>query len=220
MFRRTFVPLALALALGGGTSAHANPGPEVVLDVHKWRVIDRESGDVNYYKVVEAPDGAYIHAAYSPPWDTTVLGYEVPDDALEHAHKLRWQWRAIALPHDGNECLGGHGDSAATVYVSWKRGLKWYTLKYVWSATAPKGSICDRKRNMFVAQDIVVTESGGPLGVWKMEEIDLAAGYRKHFADGDPGASVPDFKGVAIMTDGDQTASVSAADFAAFTLIP
>src|SRR5262249_31083863 len=74
MSRRTFVPLALAASLGAAASAHANPGPEVVLDVHKWRVIDRESGDVNYYKVVEAPDGAYIHAAYAPPWDTTVLG--------------------------------------------------------------------------------------------------------------------------------------------------
>jgi len=217
MFRRSFAPLALALA---ASSAQANPGPEIVLDVHKWRVIDRESGPVNYYKVVEAPDGAYIHAAYSPPWDTTVLGYEVPDDALDHTHKLRWQWRAIALPHEGNECLGGHGDSAATVYVSWKRGLKWYVLKYVWSTVAPRGAICDRKRNAFVAQDTIVTETGGPVGVWKSEEIDLAAEFRKHFADGDPDAKIPDFKGIGIMTDGDQTASASAADFAAFTLVP
>jgi Protein of unknown function (DUF3047) len=216
MFQRSFLVLALAL---GAASAHADPGRELMLDVHKWRVIDRESGPVNYYKVVEGGDGAYIHAAYSPPWDTTVLGYEVPDEARERAHKLRWTWRALALPREGNECLGGHGDSAATVYVSWKRGLRWYTLKYVWSATAPRGAICDRKRNMFVAQDIVVTESGGPVGVWKNEEIDLQAEFRKHFADGDPGASVPDFQGVAIMTDGDQTASVSAADFAGFTLV-
>jgi hypothetical protein len=60
--------------------------------------------------------------------------------------------------------------------------------------------------------------SGGPVGVWQNEEIDLRADFRKHFENGDTSASVPDFVGVGIMTDGDQTMSESSADFGTFTL--
>ena len=70
-----------------------------------------------------------------------------------------------------------------------------------------------------MAQDSVVLESGGPVGVWATEEIDLRQELRRHFADGDPEADVPDFKGVAIMTDGDDTESKSGADYARFVLI-
>src|SRR5262249_59880148 len=106
------------------------------------------------------------------------------------ARKLRWSWRAMVLPKDGNEC-GAASDSAAAVYVAWRRGLRWHVLKYVWSATVAKGSVCDRKRNPILAQDSIVLETGGPVGFWKTEEIDLAVEFRKHF-----GENAPDLKGV------------------------
>jgi hypothetical protein len=193
------------------------PHGERELDVHDWKVIDRESGPVNYYTVVDEPSFAHIHAAYRPGLETTVLGYAI-DGNDKHARRLRWSWRAIALPHEGNECLSGHGDSAAVVYVSWKRGLRWYTLKYAWSATATKGATCDRKRNAFVAQDTIIRQSGGPLGTWVDEEIDLDAEYRRAFENGDANAEVPELQGVAILTDGDQTHSDSVADYAKFVL--
>ena len=131
---------------------------------------------------------------------------------------LRWRWRAQALPTGGNECVRGKEDSAADVYLTWRRGLRWYTLKYVWSTSGAVGSICDCKRNLFVAQDAVVLESGGPTNVWKDEVVDLKAEFRRHFDGGDPHGSVPDFVGIGIMTDGDQTGSDSAADYAGFIL--
>jgi len=140
------------------------------------------------------------------------------DADRERARTLKWSWRAVTLPSGGNECANGKGDSAAVVYATWKRGLRYYTLKYVWSAVGPKGAVCDQKRNPFVAQDTVVLESGGPLGEWRTESVDLKAEFRKHFEKGDPNASVPDFLGVAIMTDGDQTKSESVADYADFVL--
>jgi hypothetical protein len=42
------------------------------------------------------------------------------------------------MPRGGNECRGGFADSAASVYVSFKRGLRWYTLKYIWSPDTPR----------------------------------------------------------------------------------
>jgi hypothetical protein len=78
---------------------------------------------------------------------------------------------------------------------------------------------CDSTRNPFVAQDSLNVESGGPLGVWKSVEIDVAQHFRHHFANDDPKASVPDLVGIGIMTDGDDTRSASAADYGAFILV-
>jgi DUF3047 family protein len=211
--------LALAYAAGGPASALAG-GAVTPLDVRGFRVVKRDSGPVNYYRVVEDPTTPFLRAEYKPPLATTVLGYEVPEADRKTAKTLKWSWRALTLPKNGNECVKGAEDAAATVYVTWKRGLRWYTLKYQWSAAGTKGSICNRKRNPLVAQDTVILESGGPTNTWKNESIDLDAEFRKHFAGNDAKAEVPAFVGVGILTDGDQTGSESAADYAAFSVSP
>jgi hypothetical protein len=201
--------------------AAADPCPaprNVGFGAAAFRVIDRQSGPVNYYRIVDDARMPFIRAEYKSPLATTVLGVAVASDHRSRASKLAWSWRAMKLPRGGDECTEGKGDSAAVVYVTWKRALRWYTLKYVWSSVGVPGRICDRKRNPFVAQDTIIVESGGPLGQWKRKEIDLRAEFRKHFEDGDPSAKVPDFAGVAIMSDGDQTRSESAADYANFVV--
>ncbi|MDP9151738.1 MAG: DUF3047 domain-containing protein, partial [Myxococcota bacterium] len=200
-------------AAGGQPAAH-----ELVADVTQWRVVARESGPNDYYAIVRDPVMPFLRARYEPPWATTVLGFAVPDALRSKVRQVRWKWRAITLPLGGDECTKGRGDSAAVVYVTWKRGIRWYTLKYVWSAVAPLGAVCDRKRNLFVAQDTVILETGGPLGAWRSEEIDLPAQFRQHFEGGRADAAMPDFLGLGIMTDGDQTRSESAADYAQFAL--
>ncbi len=202
---------------GAGRAQAASQGP-LNLEVTRWSVVSRESGPVNYYQVVNDPAMPFIHAHYTPPEATTVLGTQLSEGDRKSARALNWQWRAVTLPKGGDECADGKGDSAAVVYLTWKHGLKWYTLKYVWSAVGKAGAVCDRKRNPFVSQDTVIMESGGPLGVWRPETVDLKQEFRRHFDDGDPNGDVPDFVGVGIMTDGDQTKSESAADYAGFVL--
>jgi hypothetical protein len=192
---------------------------EAVVDARDWHVIERESGPDNYYVVVHDPAMPFVRARYRPPMETTVIGWQPPDEARRSAQLLRWSWRAEALPRGGNECEKGQADSAAVVYATWKRGLKWYTIKYVWSSVGPKGWTCDRQRGPFSAQDTVILESGGPLDQWKTEEIDLRAEFRRHFADGKADADVPGFAGIGLMSDGDQTHSESAADYASFVLV-
>ena len=189
------------------------------LDVHDWRVLERESGQVNYYTVIDDPALPFIRAQYRPPYATAVLGYELDDATRQRARRVQWKWRAVTLPAGGDECEPGKGDSAAVVYVTWKRGLRYYTLKYVWSAVGKPGAVCDTKRNPFVAQDTVILRSGAAGGSWKSEDVDLQAEFRQHFADGDTNAEVPGFLGVGIMTDGDQTESPSAADYADFVIV-
>jgi hypothetical protein len=191
---------------------------EIAADVEKWQVVHNHSGPDVYYALVRTPPMPFLRADYRPPMQTTVLGWQVPESARASAHTLRWKWRAQTFPVGGNECAEGKHDSAAVVYASWKRGLRWYALKYVWSSVGPKSATCDGRRGLFVAQDTILLESGGPTDEWRSETIDLRADFRRHFEDGRVDADVPDFVGLGIMSDGDQTHSESAADYAAFVV--
>jgi hypothetical protein len=183
-----------------------------------FQLVKRESGPVNYYTVESEGGVPFLRSRYAPPMKTSVVGWQTPDADRQRVKKIRWTWRAQTLPNGGDECVDGKGDSAAVVYVSWRRALRYYTVKYVWSGVGTKGRVCDTKRNPFVAQDTVILESGGPVGTWRTEEIDLASEFRRHFEGGDPNADVPDFVGIGLMSDGDQTRSESSADYGTFTL--
>jgi len=184
-----------------------------------FQIVKQKSGPVNYYSVVTEGDRSFVRARYTPPTKTAVLGYRVADGDRRRIRRVKWQWRAQQLPSGGDECTPGKGDSAAVVYLTWKRGLRYYTLKYVWSSVASVGRICDSKRNPFVAQDTVVRRSGGPIGSWLSEEVDLAAEFRRHFEGGRPDADVPAFIGIGLMSDGDQTRTPSSADYGSFVLV-
>ncbi len=209
-------------ALVLGSTPPATAARELAIDAGEWRVVRRESGPDNYYIVMRDPSGSgppsFVRSHYRPPQATTVLGYQVPDADRSKVRSVRWKWRAIGLPRGGDECARGQEDSAAVVYLTYRRGLRFYTLKYVWSSVGAKGTTCDRKRNLVSAQDTIILESGGPLDVWKTEQIDLDAEFRAHFEDHRGDADVPPFVGIGLMSDGDQTKSESSADFAEFVL--
>ncbi len=198
---------------------HGHADPDLTIDAKAWRIAAGQSGPVNYYAVTTEGPTSFVRSHYVPPMKTAVLGWQTPEADRRRARKLRWTWRAQTLPRNGDECVSGKGDSAAVVYVTWKRFLKYYALKYVWSSVGTKGKVCDRKRSPFVAQDTIILESGGPLGTWQTEEIDLASEFRSHFENGDASADVPDFVGIGLMSDGDQTQSESSADFGTFTIV-
>jgi hypothetical protein len=184
------------------------------VDLRAFKVLERDSGPVSYYKLIRDREQEMVRGIYRPPLRTVTLFAEVPDSHRRGVRKIRWRWRALALPRHGNECADGLGDSAAAVYVTWKRGLRWYSLKFIWSTEAPEGATCNRTRNPLVASDSVVLRSGGPVNVWREEEIDPEALFVQHF-----GGEVPELQGLGLMSDGDQTNSVSAADYSDFVLL-
>ncbi len=210
-------PLPLLLALGLSLSPLSAGASELSLDVHQFRFVARESGPRNYYTVVNDPTRPFLHGDYMPGWETSVMGVELPD-AVKHASHLRWRWRATVLPQPSGPCSGDKGvaDEAALVYLVWKRGLKWYTLRYIWGAGVTKGGVCNAKRGMFRAEDTVALENGPATTEWVSEDLDLPGEFRRHFSGGDAAADVPDLVGLALMTDGDQSRSESAADYADF----
>jgi hypothetical protein len=226
---RIRLPVALALALvAHGLPARASGDPPHALprdglrafpiDLHDFKVLERDSGPRNYYRPMTEVHDEFIRGVYNPSLQTVTLFAPVPDALRRGARSFRFSWRALVLPRGGNECVEGLGDSAASVYIAWKRGLRWYSLKLVWSTDAPLGATCNGTRNPFVASDSIVLRTGGPTGVWQEEEIDPDALFRAHFEGGRQEAEVPELQGVGILTDGDQTHSVSAADYAGFIL--
>jgi hypothetical protein len=199
--------------------AQISTTPAITIGASDWQVVREQSGPQNYYTVVTEGGATFIRSQFVAGYKTTVVGWKTPPAERQRVKKVRWSWRALKLPSGGDECVAGKGDSAAVVYLTWKRMLRYYSLKYVWSTAGTKGKICSSKRNLFVAQDTIILEAGGPVGVWKNEDVDLVTEFRRHFEGGDPHAAIPDFVGIGLMSDGDQTHSESSADFGEFTLL-
>jgi hypothetical protein len=202
-----------------GTEAPASDAGqsiELKLDVHNFKIVERDSGPVSYYRVVEEDGIKMIRAEYRPPLETVTLGMEMPERARKATKLLRWRWRVRAFPLGADECKGGKSDSPAGVFVTFKRGLKYYILKYTWSLGAPKGRVCNQRRNIFMARDTVILESDGSVNTWIAVQTDPKAEFVRHF--GGSVDEVPDLVGIGLMTDGDQTHSPSEADYADFSV--
>lgn len=182
-------------------------------------VLKRDSGPVNYYRTVQQGPLSFIHGDYKPGLDTVTLFDPLPDQFRKGVRRIRWKWRALVLPKHGNECADGFGDSAAAVYITWKSGLRWYSLKFIWSTDAKIGQTCNQKRNPFVFQDSIVLHSGTTSTDWVQEEIDPAWLFQKHFIDTGETDAYPELQGFGILSDGDQTHSESAADYTDFEFL-
>lgn len=212
---QTVALVVLAVCALASAPAAARSFP---LGVDKFEVFERDSGPQSYYWIIEEPGESFIRAIYKPQLQTVTLFADVGDGLRTGVDKIRFRWRAWVMPIAGNECVPGRGDGVANVYIAWKRGLRWYSVKLVWSTDAPVGATCNKTRNLLTASESVILRSGPRLGEWIEEEIDPSALFRAHFADGNPDAEVPELQGIGIMTDGDQTQSTSAADYAGFFL--
>lgn len=214
-YARLLVASALGFCALGSAPPNARPIP---LDVHRFAVLERDSGPTSYYRILDDPAGPFIRGVYAPSLQTVTLFADVGDGLRNGVDLIRFRWRAWVLPVNGNECIPGRGDAAANVYIAWKRGLRWYSVKLVWSSDGVAGATCRGPRNALVASDAVILRSGGPTGVWQEEEVDPAALFRAHFEGGRVDAEVPELQGIGIMTDGDETHTMSAADYAGFVL--
>lgn len=92
--------------------------------------------------------------------------------------------------------------------------LPYATLMYVWCNTRPPGSVIVNPRTDRIRK--LVIESGtGKLGAWVDYERDIRADFEKAFGEA-PGALVS----VSLMTDSDNTQSVTRAWYGPLRLLP
>ena len=125
-------------------------------------------------------------------------------DINEH-HIFSWQWRVHTFPKGSDE-LNGLNDSAAGVYVVFPK--RWFvpeSIKYIWSAKLPVGTIIRRKDHF----PLMVIQSGTQdQGKWVLEKRDIYKDYEKLF-----GRSPPDPVAFGVLTDSNDTKSEALADY-------
>jgi Protein of unknown function (DUF3047) len=215
-FSLLLVSLIAAGSDGGAPAPPTGAQHQVTLSPRSFKVLEQDSGPVNYYSVVTEGETTMIHAAYKPGLATVVLAGVVPEEARKAVRRVSWRWRVHSLPKDSNDCGPGFPDSGAAVFLTFKAGAKYMILKFVWSTTGKVGSFCQSKRGWFLDRDTILLHVGGPLDTWETQEVDPRAAFAKHFEM--KLEDVPDFVGVAIMTDGDQSNSVVESDYADFVI--
>jgi len=136
---------------------------------------------------------------------------------------LSWDWRVHTLPQGGNERIDSRNDSAAGLYVIFRRTnipfVGWQNqpvnwIKYVWSTTLPVGTVVNTNRTsmgvtLFEGRYVVVASGPGELKKWITFKRNIAEDYRQFFG------SAPRFNPsmIAILTDANDTKSVAAADY-------
>jgi hypothetical protein len=196
----------------------AAPAEVTPLDVRAFQVVKERSGPVDYYRVQDGPEGVFLRALYLWPLETVVRGIEAPEPYRQGLKAVRWRWRVHAQPAGADDCRPEVGDAAAGIFATFKAGLKVYVIKYVWNTLGPTGKTCEMANGWVFAKRVVVLRSGGPLDIWKSEEVDPRADFVRYF--GGSLENVPDFRGLGILTDGDATKSRSEADYADFALVP
>jgi hypothetical protein len=221
---RTGAAIAAVLLLGSSQAQDASiePAARMVtpLDVRDFRPAEGPtSPSAVYYSVVQDDGDPFLRGTYLPGMETVTMGIEVPKPLRQRVRYLRWRWRVRTFPTGGDECRPGLGDSPASVNAVFKRGLRWYILKYVWSSVSPLGATCDRKRSLTLFRDTIVLGTGGKADVWRKEVVDVRRAFIDHFGKGDPHTDIPDFVGVGLMTDGDQTQTAAGADWSDIELV-
>lgn len=123
---------------------------------------------------------------------------------------LAWRWRVVTLPSGGDERAKKSNDSGAAVAVVFKSGLTAYSLKYVWSASLPVGTILPSPSFMSGSTRIFVLRSGAEnVGQWCTERRNVTADYLRAYG------KLPDrpAKAIALLTDSDDTKSRAVADY-------
>jgi Protein of unknown function (DUF3047) len=208
--------LVTLVASDGGVVSGTPPAHRAGIPPSAFTVFKEDSGPVNYYSVGEEDGSPILRAVYRPGLGNVVLMARVPEAARQSVRSVSWRWRAHALPRNANDCGPGASDSAASVFLAFKAGLKLMVVKYVWSTVGTVGASCQSNRGWFFDRDTTLIQVGGPLDVWSSYTFDPRSEFVKHY--GGKLQDVPDFVAIGVMTDGDNSQSPAAADYADFVV--
>ena len=172
-----------------------------------WRATRK---DVSMYSIVH-DRGNYFVRIQSRRGNTAIGKRIDPQGA--GMQFIRWRWRVHTLPAGAKESDKKKADSGAGVYVIFKGPFKLNTiLKYVWSATLPRGTVTQSP--YYSRTKIIVLESGkDSLGKWVTEGVNVHDDYKRVFS-----APAPKIIAIGIMSDSDNTRSLAEADYDDFIL--
>ncbi|MCB2184879.1 MAG: DUF3047 domain-containing protein [Deltaproteobacteria bacterium] len=191
------------LALGGAAPRAAAAGQEERVgnfsagDLAGWKT--QEFQGQTRYDLVRGPHGKVLFAQS----DGTAGGlYREVSVDLKVTPVLNWSWKVRNILEKGNAWTKEGDDFPARVYVIFDAFFPWNrtSICYVWANRLPKGEFTG---NPFAPDNVktLAVESGPALvGRWVTEARNVPEDYRRLFQE-----EPPPVRGVAVMTDTDQT---------------
>jgi hypothetical protein len=213
-WRLAVLVLVAVLAPRAGLTADCRP----IADFTRYTVGEypddwkpKEDAAREIYKVLEQGGVRFIRATARSTG--LQIGQEFDWD-LETFPVLAWKWRPQLLPHGADEREPGKNDSVLGVYAVFPHGpVAVKTVKYVWSGTVPAGTTASASRGL---TRMVVLRSGERANAgWVQETVNVAHDYGRLF--GEP-PKPP--RGIALLTDADDTKGAAVGDYTDFRVCP
>lgn len=170
-----------------------------------WRKRDQDKNKP--YKIKEENGNKYLAA--DDNGESVIIGKDIKWNLKKYPY-ISFKWRARSLPEGGDERYGKTVDSAAGIYIVYKKklGLIPVTVKYVWSTTLPVGATM--RRSGTGKPWMIVAESGEEnLGEWHTYVFNVYEAYKKTFG-GEPPEKVI---ALGILSDANSTHSQAYADY-------
>ncbi|HEV8306247.1 MAG TPA: DUF3047 domain-containing protein [Methylomirabilota bacterium] len=207
----------LALAGSGGRPAGA-ADCRVVADFAKnaigqfpedWKPREERARDI--YKVLEEGGVRFVRA--TAEGTGLQIGKEFDWDLKAHP-VLAWKWRPQVFPTGADERESGKNDSVLGVYAVFPHTpVTVKAVKYVWSLAAPARATASASKGL---TRMLVLRAGAPKGAgWVGEAVNVAADYERLF-----GEAPKQPRGIALLTDADDTKSRAVGDYGAFRICP
>lgn len=171
-----------------------------------WKKVDNDENKP--YAIVEEADGNRYLAA-DDNGESVILGKEIKWDIQKYPY-IEFRWRARHLPKGGDERYGDLNDSAAGIYITYKKrmGLIPVTAKFVWSTTLAVGSATQRS-GTGRPWNVVVDSGEEHLGEWRTHVINIAETYRQTFGGNPPRNAV----GIGVLSDANSVHDKAYADY-------
>jgi hypothetical protein len=182
----------------------------------EWKRLPQYSGPDIYYRILNEDGMTFLRAEYKPKYKTTIFYRKLPKIPSKYK-KLKFKWRVYKFPAGADETIEGRMDSAASVYLFFKDGLKKYVIKYIFSQAHKKGfNFRSSDSNFLNKLHIVVLEDRyNDVGKWLEEEVDFYEDFKRYFEK----EEVPPLMGIGVLSDGDGTKQEVIADYGDFILI-
>lgn len=185
-------------------------GDEVGKFPSGWSSRDKENM-IKIYTVQAEGGNKFLHA--DSRGTSVQIGYEKKWE-IKDFPILRWRWRAQTFPEGTNEREKSGNDNVLAVYVVFGGWPIPSSIKYIWSDTLPVGATFDSPHSG--KTKIIVVRSGrSRIGRWVTEERNVLADYRSLFGEEEKN---PAAKGIALLTDSDNTNTRAVGDYGDITI--
>jgi len=210
--------LLLLASVIAGVAVVLSDGPEPVRTVEDFSSFEEGSfpegwksrgGEGSEVYRVRSDHEPYLEANAKESAITIAKQFEY--DLTEYPY-LRWQWRVIELPEGGDERYKKTGDSAAAMYVIFEGRFRPKSIKYVWSASLPRGTTTESPYNS-KTKIVVLQNQSSPMDEWVGERVNVYADYQSLF-----GEEMESVQAIGLMSDSDNTKSTAVAHYKAIMI--